>query len=161
MTSVTFTSRSEAETVRCATLLGAHLVPGDVVALEGELGAGKTRFVRGLAQGGGADPAAVNSPTYILANEYPGERFVLVHIDAYRLDDDADLASLGYARGEGDGAVLAIEWAERLDEAEVEASVIVRIEHAGQHERLITLTSRRPPDRPLDLHAALGPMLSQ
>jgi len=103
----------EAATRRAGARLAARLSPGDLVLLFGELGAGKTVFVRGLAEGLGADPAEVASPTFALVHEYgPPERPpVLLHADFYRLDAGrrgASLADLGL--DERGGAVVAIEW---------------------------------------------------
>ena len=93
--------------------LAAALRPGDVLLLSGNLGAGKTAFVRGLAEGLGIDPADVSSPTFTLVHEYRGGRLTLYHVDLYRLDraatDDLGLEEMGVADG-----VLAIEWPDRL-----------------------------------------------
>lgn len=107
-------SRSEAETETVARTLAAGLAPGDVVLIEGELGAGKTVFVRGLAAGLGLDPDEVSSPTFTLVHEYRGGRVALSHADLYRLDRAA-AADLGLEEA-GAGAVLAVEWPDRLDD---------------------------------------------
>jgi tRNA threonylcarbamoyladenosine biosynthesis protein TsaE len=103
----------EADTRRAGAELAGHLGPGDLVLLTGELGSGKTAFVKGLAQGLGADPEEVSSPTFALVHEYgpPGRPPVLLHADFYRLADEggaADLSDLGL--DERGAAVLAIEW---------------------------------------------------
>src|SRR5262245_65915686 len=96
--------------------LATSLAAGEVLLLSGNLGAGKTAFVRGLAEGLGADPADVSSPTFTLVHEYRGGRLMLYHADLYRLDrtatEDLGLEELGV----GDG-VLAIEWPDRLTHA--------------------------------------------
>jgi tRNA threonylcarbamoyladenosine biosynthesis protein TsaE len=106
-------SRSEEETLAVARQLATSLSAGDVLLLSGNLGAGKTAFVRGLAQGLGIDEDEVSSPTFTLVHEYRGGRLTLYHVDLYRLDraatDDLGLDELGV----GDG-VLAIEWPDRL-----------------------------------------------
>jgi tRNA threonylcarbamoyladenosine biosynthesis protein TsaE len=96
--------------------LALLLAPGDFVALVGDLGAGKTRFVRGVVRGAGVDPAiAVTSPTFTLLNIYSG-RIPIYHFDLYRLSGDDDVAALGFDEYfAGNGAAL-VEWAERLDE---------------------------------------------
>ena len=104
---------SEQETAAVEKALAAHLRGRDVILLSGMLGAGKTAFVRGLAEGLGIDPREVSSPTFTLVHEYRGGRLTLYHVDLYRLDrtatDDLGLDELGVADG-----VLAIEWPDRL-----------------------------------------------
>ena len=106
-------SRSEEDTQRVARELALTLKAGAVILLSGNLGAGKTEFVRGLAAGLGIDADAVSSPTFTLVHEYRGGRLSLYHVDLYRLDraatEDLGLEEMGV----GDG-VLAIEWPERL-----------------------------------------------
>src|SRR5687768_2644264 len=93
--------------------MAAGLRAGDVLLLSGNLGAGKTAFVRGLAEGLGIDPREVSSPTFTLVHEYRGGRLTLYHVDLYRLDraatDDLGLEEMGVSDG-----VLAIEWPDRL-----------------------------------------------
>ncbi len=132
-----FESVSPAETEALAERLGALLEAEDVVLLDGELGAGKTCFVRGLARGVGADPAGVSSPTYVIAQEYAGNGVTLVHVDAYRLNGDDDLDAIGV---EGSGVVLAVEWASNLGDAAPAGGLRVRIEHAGDERRRITMS---------------------
>ena len=109
----THTTRSEQETAAVAQAWPHNWRAGDVVLLSGNLGAGKTAFVRGLAEGLGIDPLEVSSPTFTLVHEYRGGRLTLYHVDLYRLDraatDDLGLDELGVA-----GGVLAIEWPDRL-----------------------------------------------
>jgi tRNA threonylcarbamoyladenosine biosynthesis protein TsaE len=107
-------TRSEAETAGIASDLAATLSPGDVLLLSGNLGAGKTAFVRGLAAGLGIDPEEVSSPTFTLVHEYRGGRFTLYHVDLYRLEKAAtdELGLEELHRG-----VLAIEWPDRLTHA--------------------------------------------
>jgi tRNA threonylcarbamoyladenosine biosynthesis protein TsaE len=104
-------TRSEAETAFVASALAATLVAGDVILLSGNLGAGKTAFVRGLAEGLGIDAEDVSSPTFTLVHEYRGGRLTLYHVDLYRLEKAAtdDLGLEELHRG-----VLAIEWPDRL-----------------------------------------------
>jgi tRNA threonylcarbamoyladenosine biosynthesis protein TsaE len=106
-------TRSEEETMAVARQLAASLGAGDVLLLSGDLGAGKTAFVRGLAQGLGINEDEVTSLTFTLVHEYRGGRLTLYHVDLYRLDrtatDDLGLDELGVADG-----VLAIEWPDRL-----------------------------------------------
>ena len=110
---MTRVTRSEDETIALARELAAGLGPGAVVLLSGDLGAGKTAFVRGVAQGLGIDPADVSSPTFTLVHEYGGGRLTLYHADLYRLEgaatEDLGLEEMGVKDG-----VLAVEWADRL-----------------------------------------------
>lgn len=96
-----------------ARALAAELAAGDILLLSGNLGAGKTAFVRGLAEGLGIEPGEVSSPTFTLVHEYRGGRLTLYHVDLYRLDraatEDLGLEELGVADG-----VLALEWPDRL-----------------------------------------------
>jgi tRNA threonylcarbamoyladenosine biosynthesis protein TsaE len=109
-------THSEDETTTIARELAADVKAGDVILLSGNLGAGKTAFVRGLAAGLGIDPEEVSSPTFTLVHEYRGGRLTLYHADLYRLDrvatDDLGLEEMGVADG-----VLAIEWPDRLSHA--------------------------------------------
>src|SRR5688572_33156823 len=106
-------SHSEEETIAIARALALSLKAGDVLLLLGTLGAGKTAFVRGLAEGLGIDPGEVSSPTFTLVHEYRGGRLTLYHADLYRLErtatNDLGLDEMGVADG-----VLAIEWPDRL-----------------------------------------------
>jgi tRNA threonylcarbamoyladenosine biosynthesis protein TsaE len=105
---------SEAETAALATEVAAGLTPGSVLLLSGNLGAGKTAFVRGLAAGLGLDPEEVSSPTFTLVHEYRGGRLTLYHVDLYRLEKAAT-DELGLE--ELHSGVLAIEWPDRLTHA--------------------------------------------
>lgn len=116
-------------------LLGERLQAGDVVLLTGELGAGKTTFVRGVAQGTGSK-APVASPTFQLVRIYPG-RLRLAHVDLYRVENDAELRDLGLEELATDGAVV-VEWGERL---EVDGAAHVHLEHLGGDRRLIRTIS--------------------
>ena len=135
MNAATLTT-SEEETSAVGARLGASLQPGAVVLLYGDLGAGKTAFVRGLAEGVGAPADEVSSPTFTIVQEYPG-RLTLYHVDLYRLEerevDDLGLEEL--VLGEG---VVAIEWAERW-RGRPDDVIEVRIEDAGEDRRRISV----------------------
>ena len=137
-------SRSDAETEAIGADLATRLVAGSRVLLYGELGAGKTAFVRGLAAGLGVDPDEVSSPTFTLVQEYRG-RLPLYHVDLYRLAP-AEVDDLGLDALAADG-VLAIEWAERMPRADPGA-IEVRLEHAGEDQRRITVTRPASEDTP-------------
>jgi tRNA threonylcarbamoyladenosine biosynthesis protein TsaE len=131
---------SEEETEAAGERLGRTLGAGDVVLLYGDLGAGKTAFVRGLAAGLGANREDVSSPTFTLVQEYRG-RLTLFHVDLYRLEerevDDLGLEELVL----GDG-VVAIEWAERW-RGRPDDVIEVRLEEAGEESRRISITAGR------------------
>lgn len=127
------TTHSEAETAAAATELARTLEPGAIVLLSGDLGAGKTVFVRGLAEGLGVDPDEVSSPTFTLIQQYDGGRLPLHHVDLYRLQpgevDDLGLDELTWG-----GGVTAIEWPDRLPRP-FEDAISVRIEYGEGSER--------------------------
>lgn len=134
---MTFTTHSEEETAAAGRELAASLVGGTVILLFGDLGAGKTAFVRGLAEGLGVDRDEVSSPTFTLVQEYRGGRLPLFHADLYRLDDPREIDDLGLDELSAD-AVLSIEWAEKHPRPPGDA-IRVSIEHAGETERRITV----------------------
>ena len=132
------------DTLKLGRAIGAMCAVGDVVALDGELGAGKTQLVRGLAEGLGLDPRQVSSPTFVFMQEYlpastQGDSPVLVHMDAYRLEGAEDLATLGWDDGLLDGAVLAVEWAERIADHLGPDRLQVTLEHAGDSARQVEI----------------------
>jgi tRNA threonylcarbamoyladenosine biosynthesis protein TsaE len=129
--------------VAVACIFARDLGPGDVVLLSGDLGSGKTAFVRGLALGLGASPEEVSSPTFALLHEYRGGRLTLHHADLYRLSllEADDLGLDEVAAGNG---VLVIEWPDRLARPWPEA-VHVSLSHAGETTRRIIITRGRMP----------------
>ena len=131
-------SRSEDETAAVASELASGFRGGEVVLLTGELGAGKTAFVRGLARGLGAEAEEVASPTFVLLTAYPG-RLTLHHADLYRLRGDGDERELGLEELPGPQGVLAVEWAERLRDAPWQSALRVRLSHAGDDRRTIRI----------------------
>ena len=143
-------SSSPEVTERIGAALAMRLAPGMLVTLDGDLGAGKTCFVRGLARGLGADPSEVSSPTFVLEHRYsaPGGGTALVHIDAYRIRSPHDLASIGWDELMADGeAVVAVEWPSRIAPALPDHRVEVRIRHAGEDAREIEIEDIRPSAR--------------
>ncbi len=131
-------SHSESETAEVARTIALDFRGGEVVLLTGELGAGKTAFVRGLALGMGADPDEVASPSFVLLTAYPG-RLTLHHADLYRLRGDGDERELGLEELPGPRGVLAVEWAERLQLVPWRTALRVRLSHAGEDDRLIRI----------------------
>lgn len=131
-------TNSPEETERLGQKLGERLLPGDVLALVGPLGSGKTQLTRGLARGVGSN-VLVTSPTFKLVNEYAG-RIVLYHIDAYRLRGAEDLIALGCEElFDGDGAA-AVEWADRVAAALPARHLLIEIDTLGPTTRRLTLT---------------------
>jgi tRNA threonylcarbamoyladenosine biosynthesis protein TsaE len=132
-------THSEEETQALASRLASTLTAGAVVLLSGNLGAGKTAFVRGLATGLGVDPEDVSSPTFTLVHEYRGGRLALYHADLYRLDrtatDDLGLEEMGVADG-----VLAIEWPDRLTH-QLAGAIRVTLEIVDDTTRRVTIPS--------------------
>ena len=118
--------------------LAARLGRGTAILLSGDLGAGKTAFVKGLAEGLGLDAADVTSPTFTLVHEYRGGRLPLIHVDLYRLNT-ANLDDLGLDDDLARDGVLAVEWAERLDRRLPDA-IVVQIADDGDDRRIITVS---------------------
>jgi tRNA threonylcarbamoyladenosine biosynthesis protein TsaE len=137
----TVTTHSEDETIAVARAFASRLRPGAVVLLEGDLGAGKTAFVRGLAIGLGLDPDLVSSPTFTLIQEYRGTPS-LYHVDLYRLQG-AEVDDLGLDELSSGEAIVAIEWAEKMPQPPTDAWW-VRLEDAGGDERRIVIVEARP-----------------
>lgn len=142
--SIELTSRSAAQTQRFARRLAGALAGGDVVALDGPLGAGKTTFVRGLAEGVGADPIDVSSPTFVLCHEYIGDGDRrLIHIDAYRLHDPEELETIGFEEMlEDERTIVIVEWASRIAAALPTVRIAVALAHVGDDERSIHVQAR-------------------
>jgi tRNA threonylcarbamoyladenosine biosynthesis protein TsaE len=130
-------TRSEEETQAVAFDMAAGLKAGDVLLLSGDLGAGKTAFVRGLAAGLEINPEEVSSPTFTLVHEYRGGRLRLYHADLYRLTTTAT-EELGLEERGVAGGVLAIEWPDRLTHP-IQGAVTVEMEIAGENTRRIRI----------------------
>ena len=135
-------SKSESETEAIGEAFARDLPGGTVVAMYGELGAGKTAFVRGMARGMGLD-CRVSSPTFTIVNEYSGER-ELIHFDMYRLSSADELFDIGWEDYLRRGAVCAVEWSENVSDAFWGDEIVVRIEKTGEGERLITIGEGEP-----------------
>ena len=132
-----FVSHSEAETEELGCRLARGLSDGAVVAMYGDLGAGKTAFVRGMARGLGLR-CRVSSPTFTIVNEYLGER-ELIHFDMYRLSGADELFEIGWEDYLNRGAICAVEWSENVPGAFFGDEVRVTIEKRGDTERNITI----------------------
>ena len=132
-------SASEADTVAAGRTLGARLRPGDVVLVYGQLGAGKTALIRGIASALGIAPDEVSSPTFTLVHEYRGTA-TLYHADLYRLERVA-AEDLGLADFLAGGGIVAIEWPERLA-VPLTPAIVVRIETIDETTRRISYSMR-------------------
>jgi len=137
--SITYVSPSVEKTMRLGEELGCNLASGDVIALIGDLGGGKTWFTKGIAQGLGIDADSVVSPTFTLVNEYHGAH-PLYHIDLYRLTTGSEVAALGieeYLTGSG---IAVIEWADRWPDELPEQTIHVEMNMVNEHTRKLRLT---------------------
>ncbi len=134
-----FFSHSPAETEAFAENLAKQLNGGEVIAFSGNLGMGKTCFVRGLARGLGFC-GEVTSPTFAIINEYIGGSLPLYHFDMYRVTGWDDLYSTGYFEYSESGGVLAVEWSENIEAALPEDAIRVEICAISENERKITVT---------------------
>lgn len=128
---------SAAETEALGRRLAGTLHVGDVVALYGDLGAGKTHLVKGICAASGIPPAAVTSPTFTLLHEYPGDRHTIYHFDAYRIERIEEFFELGYEDYfYGDGLCL-VEWPEHVEPLLPEHTLCLRLSHRGGNRRRI------------------------
>ncbi len=109
-----FVTKSEKETLRLGKLIARNLRAGDIVALIGELGSGKTVLVKGIALGLGISSEMVNSPSFVLIREYPAEKLNLFHFDLYRLKTLEEIEALGWEEYLNKDGVLVIEWADKM-----------------------------------------------
>ncbi len=138
--SYTVTSYSPEDTMNVAASLAKKLCGGEIIAMKGGLGMGKTCFVTGLARGLGFS-GEVTSPTFAIVNEYIGGRLSLFHFDAYRITGWNDLYSTGYFEYLDAGGVIAVEWSENIEGALNNENIItVNIERIADNERKITIT---------------------
>lgn len=137
-----FEVHSVEETWAVAGEFSKTLKPGDVVCLEGDLGAGKTTFTQGLAVALGV-PGRVNSPTFCIVQEHRGE-VLLVHMDLYRLHGEDDVIAIGWEDYLAEGAILVVEWPERAGSLVPSAAKRIEIRHLdGEENRLITIDNGR------------------
>ncbi len=136
----TFHTHSAEETTDLGRQLAAELKPGSIVLLRGDLGAGKTTLVKGIAEGfNAAEAEAVTSPTFTLIHEYRGPEVTLYHIDLYRIDTQRELDTLALDDLMEPNTVLLIEWGEKFARFAKERDVEIAIELLGGDERLIKI----------------------
>lgn len=136
---VSLISNSEEETRICAQRLAGQLEAGDIIFLQGDLGAGKTTFVKGLAKGFKVSPKRVNSPTFVLMNYYKG-KLPLYHFDLYRLESPKAIETLEfdeYFYGKG---ISIIEWSQHLGKHKPQQYYLVEFKHKGEHKRQICIS---------------------
>ena len=139
-----YTSNSPGQTEEIGAALAAELKPGAVLAFTGDLGAGKTAFVRGLARGLGI-AERVTSPTFTIVNEYEGGRLPLFHFDMYRLGSSEELFDIGWEDYLARGGVCAVEWSENIADALEESCIKVDIRRgSSENQRTITITGGDP-----------------
>lgn len=135
-------TRSAPETARVGKSIGTRLLPGDVIALVGELGAGKTQFIKGLAAGVGVENSTyVSSPSFTLIHEYPGET-PFYHIDLFRLGSEKEAEELGlevYFQGNG---VTAIEWADKIPSLLPEKILFISMAYVDKNIRTLEITGK-------------------
>jgi len=131
-------SLSEEETFRLGEALGRSLRGGEIILLQGELGTGKTVFARGIAAGLGIDPSEVGSPTFILVDRHLGRR-TLYHADLYRLDREEEIYDLALDEYSAAGAIVVVEWGERLPAVLREGALTVRLTDLGDDTRRIVV----------------------
>jgi tRNA threonylcarbamoyladenosine biosynthesis protein TsaE len=132
-------STSVADTEAIAAEFAATLAGGEVIAVHGDLGAGKTQFVRGLLRGLGGDPSTVSSPTFVLLNVYDTGRLKVFHLDAYRTAGEEDFESVGFTELLDQAAVVVVEWPQRLGRLLPESRIDVEITAVGATERLVQI----------------------
>jgi len=139
----THLSHSVAETEAVAAALAESLRGGECIALDGDLGAGKTQFVRGLVRGLGGSPRAVSSPTFVLLNVYDSGRLKVYHLDAYRVGGADDFEAIGFTELLAQGGVVVVEWAARVESLLPPDRIRVTILPTGEQSRRIEI------DRPV------------
>ena len=136
----TITTNSPQETIELGKKLGSLLKGGEIIALIGALGSGKTHLIKGIAAGAGAeDQNLVNSPTFVIVNEYTG-RLDIYHIDAYRIETINEFEMLGFSDFCYPDSVVLIEWADRVEDALKDTDCIeINIQHTAQTTRTIQI----------------------
>ena len=137
-----YTTKSAEETIALGRELAPLLAPPKLVLLRGNLGAGKTTIVKGIAQGfEAAEEEDVTSPTFTLIHEYRGPKATLYHVDLYRVDTQRELETLGLDDLVSENSVLLIEWGEKFARFKKERDVEIGLERAGENERKIVVNA--------------------
>jgi tRNA threonylcarbamoyladenosine biosynthesis protein TsaE len=139
---VVFQTKNAAETIRIGRDIGGLLRPGDVVALVGELGAGKTQFIKGLAEGAGVGKSTyVSSPSFTLINEYPG-RVPFYHVDLFRLELEKEAEELGLEDYFQGGGITAVEWADKIPSLLPKEMLLIHIAYTGKNTRSLEIAGK-------------------
>ena len=148
----TFETSSVDQTLTLAAHFSARLRPNAVLALHGDLGAGKTAFVRGLVAGLGGNPRAVSSPTFVLLNVYdrPPIRLAVYHLDAYRVAGSDDFDAIGFPELLTQGGVVVVEWPTRVAALLPPATTHVRLTPTGPDSRRIEIEERPAGEMAID-----------
>ncbi len=142
-TRVELHSASEEQTKAIGRRLSKSLLPGTLVALDGDLGSGKTRFVQGMAEGLGIASDEVSSPTFVLCHIYAGD-LTLLHVDAYRLKALDEVPDLGISEALDEGSIVVIEWAGRISAALPTDFIHVQIDEMDPNTRRVVVESHGP-----------------
>lgn len=141
--SIDILSYSEAETIALGTRIGSRLQPGDLLLLLAPFGAGKTHLTKGIAAGLGADPNEVNSPSFVIINQYAAgalhRRMPIFHVDLYRVETSHDLGTVGIEECLNDDGVCVIEWGERAADWLPDERLVVKITETGPTSRRLRL----------------------
>lgn len=144
MSAQTFTTKSPEETIALGRRLARELAPPKLVVLTGDLGAGKTTLIKGIAEGfGAAQQEDVTSPTFTLIHEYRGKEADVFHIDLYRVDTPRELETLGLDDLRSERSVLLMEWGEKFERFQRERDAEIRIERQGETQRKIVFATDR------------------
>jgi tRNA threonylcarbamoyladenosine biosynthesis protein TsaE len=139
---VVIQTKSTSETVRLGKRIGSLLQSSEVVALVGELGTGKTQFIKGLAAGVGmAPPTYISSPSFTLINEYPG-KIPFYHVDLFRLEREKDAEELGLEEYFQSGGITAIEWADKIPSLLPKEMLLIHITYTGENTRSLEITGK-------------------
>jgi tRNA threonylcarbamoyladenosine biosynthesis protein TsaE len=136
---VTHLSHSVEETEALAAELARTLAGGECIALYGDLGSGKTQFVRGLVRGLGGAPRSVSSPTFVLLNVYDTGRLPVYHLDAYRVGGADDFEAIGFSELFEQDGVVVVEWAERVETLLPARRINIRIQPLSKNRRQISI----------------------
>ena len=139
-----YESGSVEQTESVAADLARTLRGGECVALHGDLGAGKTQFVRGLVRGLGGNPRAVSSPTFVLLNVYDAGRLTVYHLDAYRVSGAEDFEAIGFTELLDQGGVVVVEWAQRVTDLLPPGRIDVTLEPVGEQRRRLRIAPHAP-----------------